>query len=464
MSVRELIEKDYIQATIGLSLFVVMVIIFTLYFPDPRKWYGVALLFLAIYLWILTPISYIFTTFLLISLSVILNIFEPEEAFTGFASSTIFFLIGAFILALTIQKHNLHKRIALLFLDKFGDSPIQFIFGVTTIGAILSMMMPAHGVAALFIPILLGIFSAYKKDIFDTNFVKASLLSLSYGTSVGSMGTLLGGARNPLAISIYYQETGKYISFVGWFIAAFPLVILMTVMVYLILVKSFKIENINMRSIKRHIDEEVKEMGSLSFGEWKSLFFLISAFLAWAVFGQKIGMGVIAVLITVFIALTKTISWDDIATSFPWGTIFLYGGAISLAAILAEAGTLVFVTDYLVEMVGTNPFIILALFATLTVFLSNAMSNAATTAVILPIAITVMIGIGFSDIIPVFTIALSSAFAFMFPVGTPSAALVYSTGHLDMKDFIKVGLILNIIGILSFLTVGLAWWRLIGLW
>ena len=458
------LRKDITQTIIGLVLFVMMISLSFFYTDDPHTYYGLALLFLAVYMWILTPISYIFTTFMLISFSVLLGIFQPENAFGGFASSTIFFLMGAFILALTVQKHNLHKRIALEFLKRFGDSPKSFILGITLVGSLLSMMMPAHGVAALFIPILLGIFTAYKKDIFDTDFVKASLLALSYGTSVGSMGTLLGGARNPLAIGIYYQETGKQISFLGWFIAAIPLVIFMTVMVYLVLTKIFDIEKIDMESIQVQIKDEVEELGALSKGEKKAMFFLVLAFLSWAIWGQIYGMGVIAVLITVIIAMTKTVSWEDIAKRLPWGMIFLYGGAISLALILSEAGTLLFVTETLLTFVGDNPFLVLALFAVIAVFLSNVMSNAATTAVILPIGISVMVVIGFSELIPVYTIALASAFAFMLPVGTPSAALVYTTGHLEMKDFIKAGFILNIIGILSFLTIGLGWWRLLGLW
>lgn len=463
----DIFKEDVVQSVVGLAIFAMMIASINLYAVQTQRLYGLALLFLTVYFWLLTPVSYIFTTFMLIGFSVILGILSPEEAFTGFASSTIFFLIGAFMLALTLQKHNLHKRIALLFLERFGESPLQFILGITVVGSLLSMMMPAHGVAALFIPILLGIFSAYKEDIFDSHFVKASLLALSYGTSVGSMGTLLGGARNPLAIGIYnqYKAPGDpSISFVDWFVAAIPMVIFMTIMVYLVLRWVFDVEDIDMGSIKKHIDEEVEEMGGLSMGEGKALGFLISAFISWAVLGQILGMGVVAVLITVFIALTRTVHWDDIVKRFPWGTIFLYGGAISLAFILAEAGSLGFITRMMVGFVGENPFLVLALFAFLAVFLSNVMSNAATTAVILPIAITIMAAIGFQLIIPVYTIALASALAFAFPVGTPSAALVHSTGHLDVKDFMKAGLILNIIGIISFLTLGLGWWKLLGLW
>ncbi len=467
LSILRYLRSDKVQGVLGLLIFAVLILVFNFIAPDAataKQYYGIALLFLAIYYWLLTPVSYMFTAFLIISFSVMLGMIEPTEAFTGFASTTIFFLIGAFILSLTVEKYGLHKRIALKVLKRFGDSPKQFLLGIVLIGSFLSMTMPAHGVAAIFIPVLLSIYSIYEEGELNPDFIKASLLGLSFSTSVGSMGTLLGGARNPLAIEIYYAETGKSISFVEWFIAAIPMVLLMTMFVYLVLIKVFDVKGVDMGKLLDEIGNQVEEMGDFSMGEAKALGFLISAFISWAVLGQVFGMGVIAVFISVVIALSGTISWEDIAERLPWGTIFLYGGAISLGFILSESQTLQFIATSLLNMVGENPFLLLAMFAILTAFLSNVMSNAATTGVVLPIALSAMLALGFVDILPVFLVALPSAFAFMFVVGTPSAALVYSTGHLDQKDFLVSGLILNIIGLAIFLTIGLGWWRLLGYW
>ncbi|MFP4185489.1 MAG: SLC13 family permease [Thermoplasmata archaeon] len=460
-------RSDKVQGVIGLLIFGVLILVFNWIAVDPKtaqQYYGLALLFLAIYYWLLTPVSYMFTAFLIISFSVMLGIIEPSDAFTGFASTTIFFLIGAFILSLTIEKYGLHKRIALKVLKRFGQNPKRFVLGIVLLGSFLSMTMPAHGVAALFIPVLLSIYSVYEEGELNPGFIKASLLGLSFSTSIGSMGTFLGGARNPLAIEIYFAETGKSISFVEWFIAAIPMVLLMTFIVYIILVKIFDIKNVDMEKILNEVGSQVEEMGEFSMGEAKALGFLISAFITWAVLGQVFGMGVIAVFISVVIALSGTISWDDIVERLPWGTIFLYGGAISLGFILSESLTLQFIAISLLKMVGENPFLLLAMFAIMTAFLSNVMSNAATTGIVLPIALSTMLVMGFPDILPVFLVALPSAFAFMFIVGTPSAALVYSTGYLDQKDFLIPGLILNILGLAIFLTVGLGWWRLLGYW
>ncbi len=397
--------------------------------------------------------------------AVLLDIIPTEDAFLGFASSTIFFLIGAFILALTIEKHGLQKRIALKILDRFGDSPKRFIHGIVLIGTFLAMLMPEHGVTALFLPILMSVFAQSEKSyIMETDFVKASLLALCYGASVGSMGTLLGGARNPLAIAIYHEQTGQHISFTEWFVAAIPLVLIMSTLVYILLINLFDLEDINMDKIRKKISEDITEMGPLSMGEAKALGFLVSAFILWAVLGQGLGMGLVAVLLTTFIAMTKTITWKDVEKRLPWGVIFLYGGAISLSLILPEAGTLGYISESILNFIGDNPFLVLAMFAIVAVFLSNVMSNAATTAVILPMALVAMVALGFSAVVPVYTIAMVSAFAFMFPVGTPGAAMVYNTGYVDIKEFVRAGLILNLVGIAIFLTIGLGWWRFLGLW
>ncbi len=463
-----ILRNDKFQFVLGLSIFSAMALLTHMYAPEPNMYYGAAILFLAIYMWLLTPISFIFSTFLIIVAAVILGLLPQEEAFRGFSSGTVFFLMGAFILAMTVEKHGLHKRIALSFLNFFGRSPKRFLLGITLVGAFLSMLMPLHGVTALFIPILLSIFAFSKIDILKSDFGKANLLALSYGTSVGSIATFLGGARNILAVEIYSQPeyAGETVSFVGWFVAAIPISLVMMVAVYYVLVTLFDVESVDMGEILAKIEGEVKGLGTLKMGEAKALGFLLCGFIAWATIGQIFGMGVIAIGLALAIGASKTITWEDVESKMPWGTIFLYVGAVTLSLVLPKAGTLEHITSFLLSIVGENPYLILAIFAAITVFASGVMSNAAVTAIILPVALTTMgpAGLGFSYTIPMYTIAMASGFAFLLPVGTPSAMLVYATGHLEAKDFLKAGFILSIIGVITFLTVGLLWWRLLGYW
>ncbi len=426
--------------------------------------YALAVFGFTITLWITRPVSFPMIFFFIAVLLVGTGVLTPQNAFQGAGSTTIFFLLGAIILAFSLSKYNLDKRIALTFLKRFGSKPSSFLFGVILISSLLSMMMPAHGVVALLIPIMLSILRASKQEMIGTRFSKAILLSLAYGSSIGSMGTLLGGARNPLAVSIYYQTTGKIVSFLDWFVAAIPIVLVMIIFVYVIIKFFYPPEQIDMDHLKEYLHDEVKEMGSVSFGEYKVIFFLVLAFVLWSTFGTIIGMATVAVFIAGLLGVTNTLNWEDVENKLPWGIIFLYAGAITLAFSLTETGASSFLAQGLINLVSVNPFLVILMVVTLTIFLSEVMSNSAATGTILPITLTIFTSLGLSAKTGMFVVALPSAFALMFIIGTPGSAMVYDTGFLKVQDFIKPGLTLNLIGIAVFMTLGLGWWKIIGLW
>lgn len=458
------IKKEWLFLCLA---FIVFVVILLLPNPEGLTIAGqrtLAVFALTIVLWFTRPVSFPITFFILSVLLVLLGVFNPDTAFKGAGSSTIFFLIGAIILAFALSKYNLDKRIALLFLQRFGMTPQTFLLGITLIGALLSMVMPAHGVVAFLIPIILSVLGASKQDITNTKFSKSALLCLAYGASVGSMGTLLGGARNPLAVSLYFQHTGETVSFIDWFIAAFPLSLIMVFVVFVIMIKVYPPERIDMESIQNYLKREVEDMGGLSINEKMVLFFFILAFILWATFGTLVGMSTVAVLIAALLGVSRLLTWEDVESKLPWGIIFLYGGAITLAFALQETGATSFLARNIINFIPSIPFLTILVIVILTIFLSEVMSNAAATATILPLTLSIFVGIGLSPLMGMYIVALPSAFAFMFIIGTPGSAMVYDTGLVPAKTFVKPGILLNIVGIVLFMTVGLGWWKLLGLW
>lgn len=457
-------KQKWIFILIAISLFILISLL-----PNPEGLsttgqHAIAVFAFTITLWITRPASFPMIFFFTAALLVGTGVLTPENAFQGAGSSTIFFLLGAIILAFSLSKYNLDKRVALKFLKRFGSKPSTFLFGTVLISALLSMMMPAHGVVALLIPIILSILRAAKKEMIGTNFSKAILLSLAYGSSIGSMGTLLGGARNPLAISIYYQTTNEMVSFLDWFIAAIPIVLIMIGFVYLVLRFYYPLEQIDMDYLQNYLQKEVKKMGKISYGELKVVFFLILAFILWSLFGTIIGMATVAVFIAGLLGVSNTLNWEDVENKLPWGIIFLYAGAITLSFALSETGASSFIAQSLIQFVSVNPLLVIFVIVTLTIFLSEVMSNSAATATILPITLTIFTSLGLSAKTGMYVVALPSAFALMFIIGTPGSAMVYDTGFLKVKDFLKPGLTLNLIGIAIFMTLGLGWWKIIGLW
>ncbi|KXA92393.1 hypothetical protein AKJ64_03265 [candidate division MSBL1 archaeon SCGC-AAA259E17] len=194
----------------------------------------------------------------------------------------------------------------------------------------------------------------------------------------------------------------------------------------------------------------------------------MATFLLWVSIGQDIGLSIVAIGGFFALVVSRTISWRDIKQNMAWGLIFLYGGALTLSHALTETDAVTFISEGLVGFVGQNPLVVMITFLILVIVISNLMSNAAAVAVVLPIAIITITGLGTAEHYPgelvAYLIAMGSAMVFMLPVGTPSAAIVYSSGYVEVKDLVKAGSVLTVLSILVFLTIGLGWWKLIGIW
>ena len=416
-----------------------------------------------IILWISEAIPIAVTSLLIFVLLSVLNVVEAKDAFLGFGNSVVFFLIGAFLLAAAIERHNLHLRVALTILSRFGKNSYQLLLGVIITGGALSMLMPEHAVVALFLPVLLGILHSFDLELSDSSFAKSILLALTFSASIGSMGSLLGGARNPLAITLYTATTGSEVSFLDWMIAAVPIVALMLLLLYIVLRLVFPHEQIDVEVAKTHMMKQVSRLGKMGFNEKKTLAIYIFAIVLWITLGTKMGLAVVAIVASALLFVTRTITWKDAEEYMPWGIVFLYGGAVSLGFSLVETGAAEFITNNLMVLVGGNPLFILLFFTVLCIGLSNIMSNSATVAVILPIAMTVMVTLGFPPVIAMYTVAMASALVFLLIIGTPGNAIVYSSEVLSPRDFIKAGKWLSIVAILIFPTIAFLWWRFLGL-
>lgn len=395
-----------------------------------------------------------------------LGIVDPSSAFVGFKSTALFFLIGGFSFGIAMQKTNLHKRVALKFLQKFGKSSTHIILSVCLLGGLMAFTMPEHAVAALLLPVLMGIVEA--GDIGrEQNFGVAIFLALTYATSVGSIGTLLGGARNVLALGIL-RRTGEGISigFLDWVVAGAPIAIVLIFLTFITLKIVYPWGEVNTRKIRREMREEVSELGPMSSGEKKAGIIFGVAFVLWMILGTEVGLATIAIGGLISLVITRTITWRDIEQNMPWGLIFLYGGALTLSNALSEdsVGSVQFLAIEIEAFLGDHRFLMIISFLLLALLLSNLMSNSATTAVILPIAIAGLSGLGYTELLSTYLIAMGSAMAFMLPIATPSAAIVFSSGYIEIKDLAKAGAVLSVVSILTFLTFGLGWWKLIGIW
>lgn len=459
-------KKWYNITFISLAL---IILLFTFLLPTPEGLTHsgkmmIGILLAAAILWITEPVPLAATGLFIMVLQPLLGIMPIEKVFTAFGNQAVFFLIGAFIIAASIEANGLHTRMALSFLRRFEQSPRVLTFGIMVSCAVLSFIIPNHAVAAFFLPIVASILLAMKIVPRQSNFGKISILSIAYGCSIGSLGTLIGGARNPLTIG-FLSDLGIEVSFIEWIIYSMPVVIISIPIVWFILQLSFPMEDIDIILAKDEIENQVRMQGRLKRNEIVVLAVLFLTIILWIFFSDTIifpylGLAGIALLGSILLFLFGTISWDDIEKKVPWGIILLYGGAITLGIGMAQTGAGGWIAQNIFTLFAGNLYLIIFGLILFAMLLTNIMSNTGAVAVLLPI------GVAISNVIPEISpllssmlIALSGGLAFVFIIATPGNAITYSAGFYSTRDIFKVGIIANILCLIILFSIAIFYWH-----
>lgn len=454
-------RRDILYITVALSVIALFLIL-----PPPsglsrEGWLMTGILVMAIILWITTPIPIAITGLLIMVMQPALGVETAADVFHSFGNSAVFFLIGVFILAAAIEKHGLHRRMALKFLGIFENSPRMFTLGIMISSASLSFIMPAHGVAALLLPIVASILIAMKVMPRQSNFGKVSMLAIAYGCSIGSLGTPIGGARNPLTIGILAQE-GIRISFFEWMKYSMPVVVIALPLIWLILQFSFPLEVDDISKARREIENQVSSMGKMGRNEIAVSAIIALTVVLWIFFSspEYFGLAVIALLGGALLFFTGSISWEDVEKRVPWGIILLYGGAITLGVGMNDTGAGSWIANLMLDVAGSNVYLVILVLIAFTILLTNVMSNVGAVATLLPIGLGVASGIsGISPLLASMTVALSGGLAFMLVISTPGNAITYSSGYFSTRDLLKAGGIANIACIGIVLLVAVVYWK-----
>lgn len=425
----------------------------------------IGLLFVAAYLWITEALPVAITALLVMIAQPILQIQSVDDVFASFGNRAVFFLIGAFMLAAAVERHNLHKRLAMKFLRQFQKSPKRLAFGIMVSSALLSFLVPNHAIAALMLPIVMSILLALRIEPLESNFGKVSVISIAYGCSIGSLGTVIGGARNPLTIAFLEQTAGIEVSFFEWTYYSLPVVLISLPVVFLILTKIYPIEKLDLANAKKMLRKEIDWMGPMKSKERMTLSILLLTVILWIFVSSMLGLAVIALLGGILLFVTGTINWKDAERRIPWGIILLYGGAITLGVSLGQTGAAEWLAGGLQLMVGGSPYVALLVLIVITIILTEFMSNTAAVAVMLPISFGVAADIpGVSPLVAAMAVSLSGGLAFSLVIATPGNIIAYSSGYFKSKDLIRVGIPSAVCCIIIIFMIAITYWKLIGLW
>jgi sodium-dependent dicarboxylate transporter 2/3/5 len=288
---------------------------------------------------------------------------------------------------------------------------------------------------------------------------------MAWGCVVGGVATLLGGARNPLAIALLREKYNVAISFTGWIYAVFPIPAVLILVVHLLVFRFFKPELDNVRPARELIERKVRDLGPMSGTEKRVMVIMLATILAWIFLGDRVGLAPIAILGASTLFVFQALTWNDVERYVNWGVILMYGGAIALAAALEITGAARWIVTYLLDYVELSPFVLISCVALISIVLTEAMSNAAVVALVLPIAFELADTVpGVSPMVMVFSVALPAGLAFSLPIGTPPNAIAYSAGYHRLRDSVRVGMLLNLTALATFLLVARFYWPRIGIY
>lgn len=413
------------------------------------------------------------TALIPIAIFPLLGVATMSEAGAPYASATIFLFMGGFLIALALQRWNLHRRLALMVVKAIGTSPKRIILGFMIATGVLSMWVSNTATAVVMLPIGTSVLQLTAGTVGgmknQKKFATALMLGIAYAASIGSLGTLIGTPPNAL-MKGYMEEThGITIGFGQWMIVGMPVAIVFLVIAWLVLITLFKPEMDKIPGGKELINDEIAKLGKWTGPQiMVGTIFLVSA-LAWVFVPLIIDwtgwegpyddaiVGLVAGLLLFLLpANTKTgvrlLDWKT-ANEMPWDVLLLFGGGLSLSAMFNQTGLSLWIGEQAKGLASLPIILLIAAVATLIIFLTEITSNTATAATFLPIMGGVAVGVGLtanSDMnimLLAAPVALAATCAFMLPVATPPNAIAYGSGYVKIGEMIKGGFWLNIIGV-----------------
>lgn len=441
-------------------------LIVVLFLPPPdglaaAAWYTAGLALLMATWWICESIPIPATSLLPLALFPILGVRTLQETAEPYAHPIIFLFMGGFMIALSMMRWGLHRRIAMWIIARAGTGPQALIAGFMIATAGLSMWVSNTATTLMMLPVALSVIALAdtesSNDRFKHHFAVALLLGVAYAANIGGMGTLIGTIPNAFISAFFEREYGYTITFTKWLSVGAPIVLVGVPIVFFMITKVlYSFARNDLVGSADLIECERDKLGPVKKGEKiVGIVFLITALLwitrplltPWIPGLTDAGIAMIGglSLFVIPIDFKRGIFVQDWETAkqLPWGALILIGGGLSLAGAVSGSGLAAWLGESL-EPLQQFPTILIILMTTgIIVFLTEITSNTATTATFLPVLAALALAVGESPLLMAVPAALAASCAFMLPVATPPNAIVYGSGRVTVFEMARAGLALN---------------------
>jgi len=425
-----------------------------------------ALAAVMICLWVTEALPMPVVALLPLVLFPLLNIAPLAATASSYANPVIFLFMGGFMLGLAIEKWNLHRRIALNIVRLTGTSGDKIILGFIIATGALSMWLSNTATTMMMLPIAMSVIHVIKENNQNkkgiNNFSVSVMIAIALASNLGGIATLIGTPPNVAYAAFINKKYGYNIEFLDWMMVCMPLSILLLFILYIVMVKWLYRNGMRAdESTRLLIQNEIDLLGKFSVTEKRVLIIFICTAVLW-ITKDLINQSGIINLDDNMIALIGGISlfimpsgqnknetlleWSD-TKKLAWGILLLFGGGIALASALEKAG--------LIENLGTwfaqfayNQFMLILLVVTVSIFLSEVMSNVAQVIVFAPVVSSLAEAANMHPLLLGIPMTLAASCASMLPMGTPPNAIAFSSGYIRLRDMTRVGIVMNIIAIL----------------
>ncbi len=393
---------------------------------------------------------------------------EIADAAAPYANPIIYLFLGGFLVALAVERSELHRRIALIIFRLMGKSGRGLVAGFMVAAALLSMWISNTSTTLMLFPIavslamVVGETSPNLTDKAKHDFQIALLLALAYGASIGGVATLVGTPTNAFMAGFLQSEYNLEIPFAQWMMIGIPVTIVLLPLGWVLLTRVlFPVSFASSPETLAELDRRHAALGSMSTAEKRTAILFATLVLGWLLrkpitgalgiegltdAGVAMAVALLAFLIPSGKKSEALVVWSD-TKRLPWGVLILFGGGLSLAAALSSSGLTLWLGQQLAPLGAINHILLIVALTSLVIFLTELTSNVATTATLLPVVAALAVELSLDPLMLVVPVTIAASCAFMLPVATPPNAIVFSSGEVTIKEMMRAGFWLNIVSV-----------------
>ncbi len=473
----DVVSKRSFHQTIGLIAGpIVALLIYTLFkpagvSPEATK---VAAITAWMAIWWATEATHVaVTAFLPLVLFPIIGVAKMSVTASSYSHPIIYLFLGGFIMAIALERSQLHLRAALSVFQVAGVKSRSMVGGLMIAAALISMWVSNTSTTLMMLPIVLSVVHVVRETMSElkpkeiNNFEICMYLGLAYGATLGGIATLVGTPPNVFMAGFMESTYGIEIGFAQWMKVGVPLMLIMLPIAWIALTRFlYPINFTASERTKSHIAEQKQALGPMTVFEKRTGLLFLALVTAWILRkpianltgAVELSDAILAMIAAIAAFLIPSgmrgpngekealMTWESTKT-LPWGVLILFGGGLALASGLTSSGLTLWIGEQLAPIGAGNMTLLVIAACVLVLFLTELTSNTATTATFLPVMAGIAVQTGQNPLILVIPVTLAASFAFMLPVATPPNAIVFSSGRVSIPQMMRAGFVLNLIAI-----------------